>query len=109
MLDIWGPIALNDWRSTPCIAGRPATEADVAAGLAVFYVPGGSGVAPLPLPCCAFRSLDDGSKQSVVIVQAEVAPHGTLLGVRPLSGGNGICMLSEVQLLPAGFEPRGGV
>jgi hypothetical protein len=103
MADIWGSIAASEWRDTPCIVGRPATEADVAAGSAVFYVPGQSAVAPMALPCCAIQLLEDGSEQPVVIVQAELASHGTILGVRPLSGGNGICMATEVRLLPAGF------
>ena len=103
MSELWGPISVSEWRSTPCIVGRPATEADVAAGSAVFYVPGESAAAPMSLPCCAIQSLKDGSEQPIVIVQAELASHGTILGVRPLSGGNGICMAAEVRLLPAGF------
>jgi hypothetical protein len=104
MVDLWSSITASEWRDTPCVVGRPATEADVAAGSAVFYVPGESAAAPMALPCCAIQSLEDGSEQPVVIVQAELAPHGTILGVRPLSGGNGICMATEVRLLPAGFE-----
>ncbi len=103
MADLWSSIAASEWRNTPCVVGRPATEADVAAGSAVFYVPGESAAVPMALPCCAIQSLEDGSEQPVVIVQAELAPHGTILGVRPLSGGNGICMATEVRLLPAGF------
>jgi hypothetical protein len=103
MADLWDSIAANDWRDIPCVVGRPATEADVAAGSAVFYVPGKSAAASMALPCCAIQVLEDGSEQPVVIIQAELAPHGTVLGVRPLSGGNGICMATEVRLLPAGF------
>jgi hypothetical protein len=77
----------------------------VAAGFAVFYIAGESAAAPMALPCCAIQLLEDGSEQSVVIVQAEIAPQGTIFGVRPLSGGNGICMATEVRLLPAGFGP----
>jgi len=105
MADHWGSIEASEWRTTPCVVGRPATEADVAAGSAVFYVPGESTAAPMALPCCAIQLHEDGSEQPVVIVQAELAPHGTILGVRPLSGGNGICMATEVRLLPAGFGP----
>jgi len=104
MTDPWGPISASDWRDTPCVSGRPATEADVAAGCAVFYIPGDSAAAPMTLPACGLQSLAGGSEQPVVIIQAELAPHGTILGVRPLSGGNGICMATEVRLLPAGFE-----
>ena len=103
MTDLWGPILASDWRRTPHVSGRAATEADVIAGLAVFYVAGESLPVAMDLPCCAIQALDDGSKQSVVIVQSELGPNGTLLGVRPLSGGNGICMATDVQLLPDGF------
>jgi len=104
MTDLWDPIAAIEWRNTRCVVGRPATEADVVAGSAVFYVPGEPAAAPMTIPCCAFQSLEDGSEQPVVIVQAEIAPHGIILGVRPLSGGSGVCMATEVRLLPAGFE-----
>jgi hypothetical protein len=104
MSELWAPISARDWRSTPHITGRPATEADVAAGIAVFYVPGESAAASMPLPCCAYQQLEEGTEQPVVVIQAELAPHGTILGVRPLAGGNGICLASEVRLLPNGFE-----
>ncbi len=104
MTDLWGPISANEWRSTPCVIGRPATEADVAAGSAVFYVQGDSFASPMHLPCCAIQSLEDGSEQPVVVIQAELANQDTVLGVRPLAGGNGICTVAEVRLLPAGFE-----
>ena len=103
MRDRWGAIAAADWRRTPCTVGRPATEADVAAGSAVFYVESGAASADFPVPSCAYQVLEDGSHLPVVIVQAELAPHGTVLGVRPLSGGSGICMSSEIRLLPDGF------
>jgi hypothetical protein len=104
MTDLWGPISAREWRNTPCVVGRPATEADVASGSAVFLVQGGSAAAPMRLPCCAIQSLEDGSKKQVVVIQAELANHDTILGVRPLSGGNGICTIAEVRLLPTGFE-----
>ena len=48
-------------------------------------------------------NLEDGLEAPVIVVQPEVASHGIILGVRPLSGGNGIYMSSEVRLLPDGF------
>ena len=103
MTDLWDPVSETDWHATPCIVGRPATKADVAAGSAVFYVQGGSTPAPMSLPCCAVQLLEDGSEQPIVIVQAELTQQGTILGVRPLSGGNGVCMSADVRLLPTGF------
>lgn len=103
MEDLWGPIDVELWHHTPCISGRAATEADVQAGLAVFYVQGESTPATIALPCCAIESLEDGTTQRVLVIQADVAPYGTVLGVRPLAGGNGVCTLEEVQLVPSGF------
>lgn len=104
MSELWGTISASDWRSTPYIAGRPATEADVIAGLAVFYAPNATtAAASMSLPCCAYQQLEDGSEQPVVVIQAELAPEGIILGVRPLSGGNSICLVTEVRLLPDGF------
>ena len=103
MTDLWGPIQASEWRNTPCVVGRPASEDDVSVGRAVFYVPGASAAASMTLPCCAVQSLEDGTEQLVVVVQAELVPDGTILGVRPLAGGNGICMATEIRLLPDGF------
>ena len=104
MEDLWGPINQEHWQATPCIRGRQATEQDVKDGLAVFYVNGTAEPADLALPACAFQRTEDGTEQPVIVVQAEVIPDGTVLGVRPLSGGNSICLANEVRLLPGGFR-----
>ena len=103
MEDLWGPIDQEHWRATPCISGRQATEQDVKDGLAVFYVNGSATPADFPLPACGLQRMEDGTEQPVVVIQAEAFPDGTLLGVRPLTGGNGICSLDEVRLLAGGF------
>ena len=100
MAELWGPIAASEWRGVPCTVGRPASEADVATGSAVFYVQGASTAASMSLPSCAIQSLEDGSEQPVVIIQAELAKDTIVFGVRPLSGGNGVCTAAEVRLLP---------
>ena len=104
MHDLWPPLQGAQWRSTPCITGRQATVEDVRAGRAVFYVEGESTPFEMKLPCCGWQRLADGEEVPVVVIQAETGPTGTLLGVRPLNGGNGVCMAEEVRLLPAGFE-----
>ena len=108
MTDLWGLISATDWHATPCMVGRAATGTDVAAGSATFHEQGGSIPAPMSLPCCAVQILDDGSEQPISIVQAELAQQGAILGVRPLCGGNGICMSTYVRLLPAGFGSQVG-
>jgi len=105
MNDLWGPIAPEEWRTVPCTAGRVATESDVKAGRAVFYIQGESSPASLELPCCAVQVLESGIEQPVVVVQAEQSASGIVFGVRPLDGGNGVCMEGEVRLLDSGFDP----
>ena len=104
MPELWGPIAVGSWSTTPCVSGRVATEADVKAGTAVFFVQGDSQAAPMNLPQCAMQTLGDGATVPVVVIQAEIGPSGVILGIRHLSGGNGICLAQEVELLPNGFE-----
>jgi hypothetical protein len=105
MSDLWGPISPTEWRGTPCLSGRIAVEADVKEGRAVFFVKGGSNPAPIQLPCCALQMREDGSTTQVVVIQAEYVDGKTLLGVRFLSGGNGICLSTDVQMIESGFEP----
>ena len=42
--------------------------------------------------------MSDGSEVKVVIIQAELGPNGSILGVRYFDGGNGICNLDEVRI-----------
>ena len=103
MKDHWLPIRQELWQDTPCIKGRRATEEDVRNGAAVFYVSGETNPAAIPLPACAYQLLDDGTEEPVVVIQAETGPSGTIFGVRPLSGGNGICTEAELRFAPDGF------
>jgi hypothetical protein len=95
------PIDLGKWRETPCLAGRPATQADVAAGRAVFSTSGGeSRPIDLGLPRCALHSDQaTGKKTPVIIIQAEEAKGLKIVGYRLLGGGYGACLLSELELL----------
>jgi hypothetical protein len=103
MNDLWGEIRPSDWRQTPCVTGRPATENDVIRGRAVFYINGDSSALDIALPCCAIHNTEEGSRVPVVVIQAERAAPGDVAGVRPLQGGNAVCLLSELTLLPGGF------
>ena len=55
--DLWGPIEMANWRKTPCVRGRVATEDDAKAGAAVFYFNLSEGQSSHPLdldlPRCA--------------------------------------------------------
>jgi len=105
---LWGPIDLTHWRDTPCISGRVAVEADVNAGRAVFFLAGAAAKPhPLDLPCCALLARGSGPHQPVIVIQAESTDRGIFAGYRALTGGNGVCDLDELALLPgpdASFE-----
>lgn len=90
---------MKKWRATPFTEARAATDADVAAGRAVFAV-GGEPV-ELDLPSCAIvREEGVGEPTPVIIIQAERLEDGTIaVGFRLVDGGTGIATLEEVELL----------
>ncbi|MFP5247428.1 MAG: hypothetical protein ACLGH0_12105 [Thermoanaerobaculia bacterium] len=99
MSEPWGPIDLRQWRKTPFIEGRAATDRDVEEGRAVFAV-GGEPV-ELDLPSCAVvREEGVGEETAVILIQAERLEDGTIaVGYRLIDGGMGIATLDEVELL----------
>lgn len=102
----WGVIDRTDWRNTPAIQGRVATKVEFEAGRASFYIPEGSKPYPRPLPACAIHHEEGTGKMTpVVIVQAEVLPHMTVLGAVLPDGGSMVCTLPEVEWVP---EPDEG-
>ena len=102
-MQLWKPIRAEGLSSVSCTKGRLATEEDVQAGTAVFYLKGGgdSGPQPYPMDLPAFALYSDGTCPPipVVIIQAETADGQVLIGVRPLSGGNKLCLLSDCTLV----------
>lgn len=100
---LWEAIDVSDWRQLPVTKSRCATEEDVAEGRAVFHVPVGEEYEPsvpaaieLPRPAILLSET-----QPVFVIQAEKVNGRTAVGYRPLSGGNGLCMLDELELLDA--------
>lgn len=101
--DPWGPVDMAAWHEVPHLQGRLATQADVEAGRAVFYLDADAArcrPAELALPACAVQTLDDGRQRPVIVIQAEVLADETIVGVRYLDGGSGVCFAAEVELLP---------
>ena len=92
-------IDMKKWRETPHVSGRPADDADVNAGRAVFAV-GGEPVA-LDLPACAIVTEEEvGEPTPVILIQAERLEDGTVaVGYRVIDGGTGIATLTDVELL----------
>jgi hypothetical protein len=106
----WGTIDRKQWRSVPHISGALATEADIKAGRAVFYL-GNAEEAPatpgqLQLPALAlWRDADLGDAVlAVVVIQVELGAE-EFAGIRFLEGGNGVCLLRELEIV-AEDDPR---
>ena len=106
--ELWGPVDCDRWQEIPCLIGRFATEYDVRAGRAVFFLgtPEEIGVrfADIGLPHCAVLTNDDGEQVPVIIIQSEQAGDKHYVGYRSLEGGNGVAFRQEVQLLDAPDE-----
>jgi hypothetical protein len=100
---LWGPIDMKSWKATPCVSGRLATEQDVKGGRATFYIEGDrTTLKPIALllPACAILR-EEKKETPVIVIQAEETPKSKTVGVRFLEGGNGVCMLEELELLAA--------
>jgi hypothetical protein len=85
-----------------------ATEDDVKAGRAVFYLDLSVGQESHPgalnLPCCALLHDENSKATPVIVIQVEESDNRSgsvkvFAGYRPLTGGNGICMLHQLELL----------
>ena len=104
--DLWGPIDPEKWREVGHTHGRLASEPDVVTGHAVFFAETGPNRVPhvvhrmlLPIPAI-LHDTTSGQSLPVIVIQAEQGPNGVNVGYRPMSGGNGICLLDELELLP---------
>ena len=96
---MWDKIELSNWAKTPCITGRPATENDISNGIAVFCIPNGSNPYPVNLPLFAVQ-IDKETKERTpcIAIQIEQADNGVFIGVRYLTGGNGVGTADEFEL-----------
>ena len=97
----WGPIDISEWRDIPVITGKVATQQDVNNGLAVFFIPAGleyksSSLHPLNLP---FPAIVIESNQAVFAVQCQDLDGDVFVGYRKISGGNGMCLLNQLEVL----------
>ena len=111
-------VAAVQWPPLPAsgfVSGRPATNADVAAGRAAFSLQAQGVVIGKPtdvtVPQYAFL-VEEGSKRTPgIVIQAEVGQGIRMLGFRPLTGGALLAALeSEFELLgttiPSGHPPK---
>ena len=99
--DVWGPIDVASWRNLPACTAKLATEEDVENGRAVFFVPVGteyepSSVYPIELP---FPAILIESNKPVIAIQCEEVNGKVAVGFRYVAGGNGLCLLDELEVL----------
>jgi hypothetical protein len=104
--ELWGPIDVSRWNSVAVIRDRLATEDDVRAGRAVFYlqdaVAPDAGPLPLDLPSLAVLRDDETLRDIVVVViQGERSFAKKLVGYRLPYGGNGIALLEQLEWIDA--------
>jgi hypothetical protein len=106
--NLWGPIAIASWPATPCTRGQVATEVDVKDGRAVFYLDLSAGQKSRPfdlvLPRCAILRSENDRDVPVIVIQIETSINSAdeekiFAGYRLLAGGNGVCLLNELELL----------
>ncbi len=102
--DPWGPIDISTWKEILFLSGRLADELDVKEGRAVFCLQLSGGVEAFPykmsLPACALLYDEEAeSRIPVIVIQAEVADDCVTVGYRHLTGGNGVCLLDELEIL----------
>ena len=101
--NVWKPILLKEWKSTPVLNDRIANEDDVKKGVAVYYFEGGEETHKpykIELPKLAYLT-DNETKQRhlVVIIQIEELSDEVVVGYRNLDGGNGAALLNEFEIL----------
>jgi hypothetical protein len=91
----------------------PATEDDCHAGRAVFFIPDNRSTvydlgAPLPLIARLKQDTETSSaeQQEVIpagtqieIIQCEIGDNGEILVGYRYDGGEGLCMLSEIEMM----------
>lgn len=102
-IDLWGAVDVARWRDTPCLRGRVAEEQDVKDGRATFYLGNaqeiGARFEDIGLPHCAIFTDEDRRCYPVVIIQSERADPKHYIGYRFITGGNGVGVAPQFQLL----------
>ena len=101
--NLWGPVMLNNWQTVLYIKNKIATEQDVIDGKAVFYIgncDGEHNALNIPIPSTAYHIDNETSeKKLVIVIQAEKANDQEVIGIRYFDGGNGICLLGELEFI----------
>jgi len=101
---LWGPINPEHWNEIPYMIDKLATEKDVKEGRPTFFSENLDEIPARPsdikIPVLAIWTVEDEMEnQPVVIIQAEQSDLQCTVGVRFFSGGNGVCLLEDLELI----------
>jgi hypothetical protein len=104
---------MNDKENGQIAMTTPATEEDCKAGRAIFYIPDNRSKVydlgrALPLPARYRQDTDTSTAKeqgiipagtAVEIIQCEIGDNGEILVGFRYHGGEGICMLNELEIV----------
>jgi hypothetical protein len=101
---LWGPINPENWNKIAHMSDKLATRKDVKEGRAVFFLENTDEIPAWPsdlkIPGLAIWKVEDEMKnQPAVIIQAEQSEFQCTVGVRFFAGGNGLCLLEDLELI----------
>lgn len=99
--NLFPPIDIKTWDKTPCVNGRLATKKETENGTALLYYDKKDGAKPynLTVPKLAYAKDFERNEILVVVIQAVQTPQDTMVGYRPIKGGNGAGKLHDVRFL----------
>jgi hypothetical protein len=104
---------MNDKENGQIAMTMPATEEDCKAGRAIFYIPDNRSkvydlgwALPLPARYRQDTNTSTAKEQGIIpagtaveIIQCEIGDNGEILVGFRYDGGEGICMLSELEII----------
>ena len=99
----WPEFDIRNWKDIPIISRRIATEEEARKGIAVFCLKNTGEehkFFEIELPKMAYLIDEEtNEKELIVAIQAEESKHGIVIGYRNPKGGNGACLLNELDFL----------
>ena|SRR5579863_4269825 len=101
--DLFPPIDLKSWDKTPVVNGRLPTYEETTNGKSLlFYDNPTPDVKPynITLPKLAYLNHSDSRKEElVVVIEIVQTAKDTMVGYRPLTGGNGASIFRDFRFL----------
>jgi hypothetical protein len=101
--DLFPAIDIKSWKNTPVVNGRLPTREETSNGTSLLYYENPTPdikAYDITLPKLAYYNKQDAQKgELVVVIQVVQTAEDTLVGYRPLAGGNGASYFSEFRFL----------